>query len=88
MSWICESYHCTDTLSWDSKTYNTAVGGQDGRNMTAEDQLFRQFPPLNTSICEPCVIQDAREQALVYYLPDALTKDRQVRYGLLLTSSS
>lgn len=72
-----------DTLPWDAASYHDAVGGQTGKNMAAEATLKRQFPPLNTSLSEPSVIDDSGGQVMAYYLPDALTSERQAGSTLL-----
>ena len=67
-----------DKIEWDSETYDTAVGCQDGGNLQAEARFKAQYPPVPNSICDPATIEDGRGTAVAYYLPQALSEERQV----------
>ena len=68
----------TDSVSWSTRTYSKAIGGQMGKNLQAEERFKRQFPPLKRSISNPALIEDKDGIALAYYLPDVLLPARQV----------
>ena len=66
-------------VPWDCRTYDIAVGANDGGRSKAEATLKKQYPPLPPrSINVPSVVEDVRGEVQAYYLPGVLTKQRQV----------
>ncbi|VDB91630.1 unnamed protein product [Peniophora sp. CBMAI 1063] len=68
------------TVPWDNRSYDVAVGGHEGRTWGFEIALQEQFRPLGPiSINQPTLFEDVKRQALVYYLSDCISEDRQAR---------
>lgn len=74
-------------LTWSANTYDKHLGLRpNGRNEAFEEDLKRVFPPLQLPINfvakDPLVIVDCEDRILAWYLPNVLTKNRQVCFNV------
>jgi hypothetical protein len=75
-------------VTWDADRYADALGSRPtGHGEVAEQAIQKRYPidPQHNGrfITDPCIIPDQNGKILFWYLPDALTPDREV--GLLVT---
>jgi len=74
-------------LSWSIEEYaDTLTSSQNIRSAEHEQDLFRRFPPLFSSVNgallplqdEPCTIVDSKGIIVLWYVPNAITRARNV----------
>jgi hypothetical protein len=77
-------------VSWDADRYADALGSRpSGHGEAVEQSILNRYPidPQHDGsfISDPCIIHDRNGKILFWYLPEALTPDKQV--GLFVTSN-
>lgn len=68
----------TDILDWTCDSYNAFVRGQDGKNPKFEKALSTRYPPKDIIESGPASVADSAGVIALYFVPDALTSNRQV----------
>jgi hypothetical protein len=71
-------------VSWDADRYADALGSRpSGHGEAVEQAILKSYPidPQNNGrfISDPCIIPDRNGKILYWYLPDALTPEKEVK---------